>query len=497
MIKRKRIVFLLLLFVLTGILFGCQEEGKNPEAGGTKEQISPQGTADPQTATPTEEAEYNGTVLVWAIPDYIEIAPKQEKMLNQLLDEEGCDYHVDFITISGSFSEYEQTLRQTEDVDIACSGFPGTGEITSEFVKSGFFEPLDEWLTDSELYAHYSQKLWDKVRVNGTIYTVPNTGGFTSDINIVFNKKYFSEEEAESFELSLAGLEEALKTVPQEEGISPLVIYGNLSSLWPLTGGRFDNGLIYSEQGGIVSLTASKELRELFDAFHSFYEAGYINYSVGSGTSVYYDKESEELQKAYKQIKGTSKRQLISEKQYGILISSDEEVTNAAENLIVKTVPSVLSGNTNGSTGIAAASEHKKEAFDLLSRFYTDSRMQKILILPDQEVTEENALELYYKNIIKTSLFGTRDLFFDYQERNSHYDSEVSESVYCGFYPDYGVATEVLQQINEIVEIYDDIWMLPDYAARYEEMNAKLTALGMEEIAENVSDQYEAWKNRR
>lgn len=471
------------------VLFFCGCSDKNDKPKGEKNTSVTQGALVFPEPTSTPQSQFDGPVLVWVIPDLINIKNEQVMALNEALDELGCEYHVQFKTVSSD--EYAEGLEKIENVDIASAGFFSSNEQSADILKSGFFEALNPLLDGTELYRHYSEKMWDMVRINDVIYTIPSTGGYVSEEYYVFNKKFFTEEQIEGLELSIWGLEELLATIPQEDKFSPLIIGSFLDTLDDL-GMYVDNGLVFSESSGIAPLFCSEELLKTCQMMRRYWEKGYLNYAF-SATGA--DSDYPELMEAYEALGGVRAQVLIEGMQYGIYITKDKWSLPAEGTAIIKSHPIMLRNKTNGGMGIAAASKHKAEAFDLLCRFFTDKRLQKILISPKEDITTENAEQLYNERMIEAIVFGTRDLFFpDYQTRNEFYDTFVSKSVYCGFHPDFGVDTAVLSQINKLENVYQYIWALPDCEMWMAKLQEKLSELGVENIAAAVGKQYEEWK---
>lgn len=484
---RKILRIACLLIVIALFLSGCKDE--NIKQKGEKiATATPEPVKKPQEEQ-VEQDQFAGPVLVWVIPDWVHVEDAQEDAFNSALDELGCKYHVQFEEIPNE--EYEEYLGQMEVVDIASAGFFPSNEQSAAMLKSGFFEPLNSWLAGTDLYNHYSEKIWNTVRINEELYTIPSTAGNMSEEYYVFNKEFFNEEQVNELELSIGNLEELLTTLPQTDKFSPLVT-GNFLTVLADEGINIDNGVVFSEISGIMSLGDSEEVRNICQLMQHYYESGYLNYAFAANME---HMDYPELSKAYKELEGVDRQLLIDRVKYGILITTDKASLPAEGKAIIKSRPTLLRNKTNGGVGIAAASKHKEEAFDLLSRFFTDTMLQRILISPGEDITTENAEHLYQERLIDTIVFGTRDLFFtDYIARNEYYDTMVPESAYCGFHPDFGVDKDVLNHINELVNMYLYIWALPDSEMWATEFQEKLHELGAEFIAATVREQYECWK---
>lgn len=492
---RKNFIYCLLIFIV--LLCGC---GKSSQRGNGFAIVTPTDSVPEPTRIPvlkpTEEPDptktpaqtFTGIVLHWLIPDIGAVTEKQTEAFNALLDERGCGYHVSFST--ARFEAHEEDLSKA----LPCTDIASTGFMSSNYgghlFKEGIFEALDSYLEGSELYNRFSEKIWERVRVNHTIYSIPNTGGYPTVIYYVFNREFFNEEQVADASLTLAGIEELLSAVPQKDGFSPLIMGSTLNQLG-FNGVNIRDGLVFSETYGINSIWESPDVEEMFLLLRRYKDKGYLNYNFTDGIL---NQDYPNLYEAYRTLKGPTWQKLTERMQYGVLITTDVLSLPDEDKAIIVKTPGLITSNIGAGMGIIATSLHKEEAFDLLCRFYTDTELQKILIAPDDTITAENSLDLYDARLLRAMAFGTRDLFFpDIQERNALFD-KCEVSAYCGFFPDFGAAQDRHIAASSLIYYYQYIWAFPNYEELKEELADQLRELRVTDSIASVREQYAEWK---
>ena len=127
--------------------------------------------------------------------------------LNDALREDGCEYSIELVQIpldpmklySEQVLEYEENYG---NLDVVSTGYVFSGNIgeTNEFIKSGYYIELE----DLSAYASVPEKLWETVRTNGKIYTVPDLNVNDTGTTFYFNKAYITQEQFEAFDGDIA-----------------------------------------------------------------------------------------------------------------------------------------------------------------------------------------------------------------------------------------------------------------------------------------------------
>lgn len=131
------------------------------------------------------------TVLVWSIPKtfYDAIMPFRTREINEYLDMKGCDFAVCFEPI-----KYDAAQSYPDSYVNAITEYKNSGkrlDIISamnygELVYNGLYTPLDEYLKNENgevLYSSVPEKLWESLRINGSIYGVNATSLYTLSLD--------------------------------------------------------------------------------------------------------------------------------------------------------------------------------------------------------------------------------------------------------------------------------------------------------------------------
>lgn len=240
----RKFLYMVASVLLLSALTGCVAENSETVSSADVSQIE---TSTPEDLTTSEsepdiidisgnqlqtyedvQAEYPGkTVIVWAATSYELDETIRVSEANKYLTEKGCDFVLCLkpvqttLNLSGNYPDFlasgiKETLNEGEQVDIA------TSRIYSEFVTSGMFEPLDEYLSTTELgkelYELMPEKYWESLRANEKIY------GVCGSLNNVLSSDYgcfVNPELAEKYEFDvnkpILDQLDILRKVKQEE----------------------------------------------------------------------------------------------------------------------------------------------------------------------------------------------------------------------------------------------------------------------------------------
>ena len=283
------------VLLLAGLfLMGCSEQNQTEPEDNKSDQeeleTKREETNQEESKTDLPEAE---ETLYWGIPDLYQIGEEQLHAVNQKLFADGYNFRVEFVT--KSFDTYGAKLPEyTGKLDIASTGLESEDYRAADLVRSGFFEPLSSYIEGSdELWNTYSEKQWDSVRMKGEIYTIPNSVAEDEGITYVFNTKYVTPEQIDSFDLSFASLREILEQVPEQKDFSPLIFDVSDYDYTSLADCYFENGMVYSEnQDEILPVSDSAECMDIQRTLSEYADLGYLNYDMslvgdGSGESAY------------------------------------------------------------------------------------------------------------------------------------------------------------------------------------------------------------------
>lgn len=260
--KRRFSLFLPAVFVLAASLSGCRSESAVPsEAYGTPD---------------------SGTVrlTVWG-------AEEDEELLRQIIDGFQKEYQgqADFLITYQPQSESHCTDALMGDLENGADVFAFADDQLNTLVAAGALEPIEnaEALRTSNL-----PEAVDAASVNNTLYAYPLTAD--NGYFLYYNKKYFSEEDIQSWDrmLDIAGEREKKVSMEWSSGWYVYSLFGNTG----LTVGLNDDGITNyctwnATDGAIKGTDVAKAMTAMarHSGFLSTDDAGFLE-GVQNGTII-------------------------------------------------------------------------------------------------------------------------------------------------------------------------------------------------------------------
>lgn len=157
---------------------------------------------------PDEEWNVDKNTIIWAFFDDIGIFGNVEEHINEKLEKDGYPFKIKCIVLGKK--EYTQRVKDCRaDIIFDGLGFPDSTykwSVMHDAILEGKILKLDEYLSGSRLYDFFPEAMWESIRVDGSLYSIPNTNFYDSSLAVVFKKSAYTEEEIESFDNTLDGL---------------------------------------------------------------------------------------------------------------------------------------------------------------------------------------------------------------------------------------------------------------------------------------------------
>lgn len=187
--------------------------------------------------------------IVWALMWIGDEAGKRTEQINKKLKEDGYPYEI--------LIQQHDTLEETLDyrkammkagADVVYTGMPSSQtdetawDPAYEAIMKNKLLKLDDYLKGSKLYDMIPEELWDSVRVDGSIYCIPNPALRNSCFSIVFKKSAYTEEQLQSFDDTIEGLTPFISAENK-------LYYGNYRFLSMYGIHSNDYGIYYTENG--------------------------------------------------------------------------------------------------------------------------------------------------------------------------------------------------------------------------------------------------------
>ncbi|MBD5128512.1 MAG: hypothetical protein HDT43_01085 [Ruminococcaceae bacterium] len=456
----------------------------------------------------------NKTVLVLAIEEtgYDRHAPFQTDKVNEYLDEQGCDFAVCFKNINCEYPplhpatkpaplliEINNLLDSGEPIDIMAP------LAYDEYVFNGLYEPLDEYLETEigrELYNTLPEKMWDSLRINGSIY------GLSGDMEIALSPDrgyYVNAELAEKYgyDVTKPILEQLdiLRAVKENEKETDVfAAYANIEDIVNIVNVRmlsssvYWNGETHSAELSIDNpkyieyirlLDTLKKEDLLTNLWNGHSDSFFVWSDTAFGGGIVYENMKP------------------VEVDYGNTVTAIPVFT---------TKTSVR--HTLWATGICSKSEHKEKTFELLARIYTDPVLNNLLVygIEGEQYTLENGVVKEIENL--------GDNMFNINPYNFY---RFANQMICHRSPDVLFTTEQYAEIFEKAELFGDVDFVLDPTGIIDDLNAEyiaadklklpkkgenlddilaeyresLYAAGVQKIIDECNRQYEVYKNEK
>ncbi len=157
---------------------------------------------------PDEEWNVDKNTIIWAFFDDAGTFGNVEERINEKLEKDGYPFRIKCIVLG--MNGYTQRVKDCRaDIIFDGVGFPDSTykwSVMHDAILEGKILKLDEFLNGSRLYDFYPEAMWESIRVDGGLYSIPNTNFYDSSLAVVFKKSEYTEEEIESFDNTLDGL---------------------------------------------------------------------------------------------------------------------------------------------------------------------------------------------------------------------------------------------------------------------------------------------------
>lgn len=374
--------------------------------------------------------------------------------LNEELRKDGCQYEIELVQMEHSAEKtYSEQVAEYEKVygslDVVSAGYAFSSNISAgyDFIKSGYFMPI----VDVSEYTLVPEKLWETVKVNGNIYTVPSLTFSDSGVTFYFNKAYISEQQISDFDGEISKLGNLLDGLTASEDFLP--IYYNIEYT------DFSKSLPYSAKGGLLFDNASNgavnpyQFEQFVDyskTLNELYTAGLL------GDKINFSKYDYRVELPPNDFAVMVSPAALSKQYFA-------ETNFADMDLFSFSLPAFLENRVLYSIGIAQSSSHKEQALDFLKRLYSDTKYAKLL----------------YENGVESMSIGITEVDI----KDNYKDAVVSD--FAGFeLPQDCIDTELKDML---VSSFDRLCKSENFDETLSEINAELTKAGINDYISDVN----------
>jgi len=465
----------------------------------------PEGTMETELSEENEAPEDG--VIIWTMPEgYCDLNQYADKF-NQKLAEDGYDFRVvfEYLPENGYHEAVGKRLAEGS-TDIAFLGFRSEYDnAPAALIREGNLEELTSFLDSGEgavLRDFYRDEIWDTVRVDGGIYSLPNQCAICGGDCFVFNRELFSEDDVADFD---GGMETFGKLVEILDGGDfsqvqyPVICGRSLWSAAQMGGYEYRNGVFISlTTGEVFNPYETEALREFLYTMQSLYQNGYL----GEDGAAY-------------EMDFRKREQAVSERNFGVWISdtSSAAAQKMKGEMVCVEGPYSLVSTVSAGTGVSRYAPNKEAALTLLTLLYTNAEYGNLLLLGEEGVdyvltdgyicalSGENK-SVYVQELL-TGLYDNIHPAVDdnlpvnrRQTRFEIYDSDVRMgSAILGFQENTEGIEDRLAAVCRAAEQYADIWKEEDLERAIEEAVEAYRAAGGDLVVEEMSRQIEEWRS--
>lgn len=290
--------------------------------------------------------------------------------LNNELRNDGCQYEIEVVQMEHSAEKtYAEQVAEYEKIygslDVVSAGYAFSTNTSAgyDFIESGYFMPID----NVSEFTLVPEKLWETVKVNGNIYTIPSLAFSDSGVTFYFNKSYISEEQIFDFDGDVSKLGNLLDGFTASEDFLP--IYYNIEYT------DFFKSLPYSAKGGLLLGKSLNGAVNPYQFEHFVEYARTLNefYSDGLfGGKINFSKYDYHIETPPNDFAVMVSPTALSEEYFAEMNYTDKELYSFS-------LPTFLENRVLYSNGIAQNSSHKEQALDFLKRIYSDTKYAELL----------------------------------------------------------------------------------------------------------------------
>lgn len=449
-------------------------------------------------------------VITFVVPESVtKINEHNLQLFNEALYKDGHKYRLCFKYCN--FMEYKDLVKNELMSGRADIAFLGThwesgGNDTYELIKSGAVLNLDDILTHGRgkvLYNAFPKKLWETVKCDGSIYSLPPIGYGDPELLAVFNRNYLSDADIANWDGTMEGIYEMIANVEWDDSEAPRFQYlVDDDSFGEMIGCEIKYGLVYDRETlAVENPTESEKYIGFMKVLDRMKKDGYM-----SLTGLYIFNQDYDPKKFKEEVENR-----VKAGKFVVALAPDscEEII-PADGMTIKRIKSCLSSRIDASIGISKNADDLDAVVDFLCLLYGDGKYSNILMY-GQEGTDYKLVDGFVCNMdgsewdqadilsnrilnLYTYLYPVSGEPLAEDRKNAIFDyyDNMELSPFTGFEPD-------TSRINKIGEIMVDFRRENGQAdtSLDETMAAasqKLKAAGIDEYVDSIRSQWEEYR---
>ena len=441
------------------------------------------------------------TTITFAVPVYCNVDSNRLKLFNNELLNDGHKYQLKINTFEYDFENNQYFIDienelNSGNADVAFLGLGDDDNNIYKLINSGAVMNLDEVISSDKgkaLYEAFPAALWDAVKCNGHVYSIPQANLDDQGIYAAFNKDYISDEAIENWDGTIDGLYKIVKNVKWNDSDAPRFQYLITDFGFDgMIGCEIKNGLLYDyDTMKIVNPLGSEKFINYLKVLEKMKNEGFMAESV-----TYYQNSSYAEEEAN-----------LSSGKYLVALSSGEpEAYYAKNNIVIKKLAPFLPARINASIGISSKTTKLDAVLDFLGILYGEEKYGNILLYGRQDkdyklidglAVNMDGSEPAYDFMTKVSL----NLFINCHPVNGElytanrkeeyfaFYKSVKASPFLGFEADNSGYGAVTADLNGFL----DSLKSKSLDSAVKEYSAKLKSDGIDEYLNSVNKQWETF----
>lgn len=441
------------------------------------------------------------TTITFAVPQFCHVNDDNLKLLNEELQKDGHAYQLVVEEFECDF-EGDQYFRDIENelnsghADVAFLGFGDQDNNIFGLINSGAVMCLDELLSSDKgkaIYEAFPKALWEAVRCNGHIYSIPQSNYGCVSLYAAFNMDYLGKEAVENWDGSIEGIYNIIKDVEWNDKESGRFKYHVPDyEFEDMIGCEIRDGLLYDfDTMKIENPLESDKLIGYLKVLEQMKSDGYLDKSVSYYQNASYADDDADLE---------------SGRFLAVLSVGEPNENLLKDNIRIRRLSPCLSSLINGSIGISKNTGNLDAVADLLGLLYNGEKYGNLLMygiqnvdykLSDGYVVNMDGTDAYENYLTKMclnlfiNLYPVRDELFTDNRKETYfafYDN-VKVSPFIGFEADNAGDGTFTGNADKFLESLQNK-SLDDAVSEYSRKNK---SDGIDDYLSSIRGQWEAY----
>lgn len=286
------------------------------------------------TSTDNQEPDYNiliknidtlfpnKKIINWVMPSYAMTNVTEQQIIdfdNKLTSQANTDYVLQFVIANTTYDDYnlviDKIISDGVNIDIFSTGSFSLGiqgnaslmlDPYSYFYNKGYLYKLDDYLLSkngSKLYKSTTQKIWESLKINNSIYGINIDYYLNNDYTISIDKAIVTQYNIDlsKFTSNISSIEDAAKTITEATGVPAVELGPDLTYISDYLGYKYVCGtvVIDKETNKAVNLFETDKFKHYISSVRQFVQSGYIDpdkfHNIGNTRPIHFNSTNSSI----------------------------------------------------------------------------------------------------------------------------------------------------------------------------------------------------------